>query len=374
MACDRFVIHFKLQSLGQYESFIERQLQGSKDYDPSFFYIRQASQGRLSRIPSRKLGFTGWLPWVISPAKELGAGQGVIHAHFGSNALLAFPATLGSSLPLVVSFYGHDYSVFPRRFLGLGKWMLQRLFRSAETIIAMTDFMRCRLVELGCPQRKIVIYFPGIRSLEFSKRKLSSLSNLLMVSALRPKKNHLLVIKALKILKDRGLSFTLNIVGDGPLRGEIQSLVKRCELEDSVRLRGRYQSDSELIRYFEESDLLLHPSTQDESGDSEGLPSSILEALSVGLPTVISEHAGLAKELRHGVSVVSEHDPLDLARTLEELSGDLPKLQALQNDAREFYRQRFLNTDFVAEREAIYENAVREFNLKKGYRGLGFRQ
>ena len=361
---DSCVIHFKLQSLGAYESFIERQLQQSKDYEPSFLFIKHAYPERPSPISSTELGFFGYGSWVLSSGREPHQRPRLIHAHFGTNAILALPAVFLHSLPLVVSFYGHDYSAFPGRFMGLGRSLLQPLFHTALKIIAMTDHMRSELLHLGCPEEKIVVHFPGIRSLDFHKEKAIGLSKLLMVSALRPKKNHVLVLRALKILRNRGLKLQLDIVGDGPLREGLQSQIKTLNLEDSVRLCGRYQSDSDLVQYFKQADLMLHPSTAGKFGDSEGLPSAILEALSVGLPTIVTGHAGLGDQINQGTAVVNERNPLSLARLLEELSTDLPRLQDLQNEALNFYSQNYLNKDFTAEREAIYDAAMEEYRIK----------
>ena len=185
MDTDRKVLHFKYQSLGPYETFLsELLINGNQQSE--FWFVKEAVDGKNSPIPSKKFGELKNL-W----AQRDFSGFDLIHAHFGTSALLALPLVQRSKLPLVVSFYGHDYTAFPRRWFGLGRFLLRAVFRKADAIVAMSSVMRDELVRLGADREKVQIALPGMRKLGYKKGLITRVERLLMGSSLKEKKKRL---------------------------------------------------------------------------------------------------------------------------------------------------------------------------------------
>jgi len=110
------------------------------------------------------------------------------------------------------------------------------------------------------------------------------------VASLRPVKNHRLLFQAVGKLDDRVL---LLLIGDGPLQGDLERDARELGMEDRVRFVGRVTTD-ELPRVLGASDLCVLTS------DSEGLPTSLLEAMACGLPVVAASVGGIPELVING--------------------------------------------------------------------------
>lgn len=102
---------------------------------------------------------------------------------------------------------------------------------------------------------------------------------LLAVGRLVGLKNLDVLIRAVGSFKER---LHLNVIGDGPLRRQLQALVSQLGLDDTVRLAGRVSED-DLVRAYQDSDVFVHPSL------IEGMPLSVLEAMASALPVVMND-------------------------------------------------------------------------------------
>ena len=153
---------------------------------------------------------------------------------------------------------------------------------------------------------------------------------LLAVGRLTAKKGFDVAVRAVGLLRDRGLDARLTIVGDGRLRGKLTDLVNRLGLADRVRLPGRVGHDrvSELMT---ESHLLVCPSIVAPSGDRDGVPNVIMEALLHNLPVAASDAAAIGEVIKPGLTgdLARPGRPDDLARviagTLADRAGSLAR-------------------------------------------------
>ncbi len=107
---------------------------------------------------------------------------------------------------------------------------------------------------------------------------------LVMTGRLVEVKNHLLAVRTLAHLSERGFACELHLAGEGPMQDRIQSLAKELQIESKVHFLGNLDGVDELLAT---SDVLLQPST------SEGLGNSVLEAMAHGLSVVASDLDGL---------------------------------------------------------------------------------
>lgn len=347
------VLHFKYRALGPCETFIERQLRLFKDSDlikAEFLYIRSTPKQRCCPIKSRK----GWWAFISHFFSIKNLLPDLVHAHFGSNAILAMLLTWARGIPLVVSFYGHDVGSFPNQNFGMNKLLYGLLFRHSYRIIAMTETMKQQLIGLGCPENIIFNYYVGVDPIRPRNRRSDKLSNLLMVSSLRPKKNHRFVLQSLARLKSQGISLKLRIIGDGPEKPKLETLSRELNLENQISFLGHITDRETLSDHYNWGDLMLHPSCRDDRGDQEGLPSSVVEAFSSGIAVLLSDHAGM-KETFGGVGIyVDAEDVSHLVKLMLNLYEKPIHLNHLESESRRFFDQNYALKDFLTPLKAIY--------------------
>lgn len=107
---------------------------------------------------------------------------------------------------------------------------------------------------------------------------------LIMTSRLSPEKGHATLLKCVKKIKNKGLSFHVHILGSGILESELKNLTSKMNLSDRVTWHG-FQND--VTPYLHNADIYIHPAT------NEGLPNSLQEAMACGLVPVASDIGGM---------------------------------------------------------------------------------
>jgi len=131
------------------------------------------------------------------------------------------------------------------------------------------------------------------------------------------------LLRACKILKDRGVAFKLTLVGAGFQGPMLLRLRKRLGLEDCVDMPGFLPHD-QLTYLLKSHDMLVVPSVVHATGDRDGIPNVIMEALSHRLPVVATDVCGIPEVIRHGETglVVCQKDPEALAAAITDMASD----------------------------------------------------
>lgn len=215
----------------------------------------------------------------------------VIHAHFGPAGVLVAPLAKQLDVPLVVTFYGYDISSLVKE--SFWKASYDELWTQVSAVTVLSEEMKARAIDHGCPPGKLKVVHLS-RDLENFQLELpdSLVKSLLFVGRLVPKKAPLDAIQALKQANERGAELTLDLLGEGPLRKEIEQYVKGHALSDSVKVHGRVSND-EVSSRMEAADAFILPSKTAPNGDREGTPTVLVEAQAIGLPCVSTRHAGI---------------------------------------------------------------------------------
>ena len=134
-------------------------------------------------------------------------------------------------------------------------------------------------------------------------------------------------IDAVARLRGEGRDVRLDILGDGPLRADLER-----RAGEGVRLLGAASSDA-VLAALHAADIALAPSVTAADGDQDGPVNTLKEAMATGLPVVATRHGGIPELVEDGVSglLVPERDPEALARAIARLMdapGDWPRLGA----------------------------------------------
>ncbi|MGH8598241.1 MAG: glycosyltransferase, partial [Gammaproteobacteria bacterium] len=196
------------------------------------------------------------------------------------------------AIPVSITARGTDINLFSRmRFI---QPLVARALRGAAAIIAVSDALRARMLDLGIERDQIAVIRNGIDTHAFHRRpqlaarhELGLAANariILTVCALVPLKGIDRLIDAVAILDDPCVE--LVIVGEGAEREALQIRINRLGLNRRVRLVGA-KSQTELAIWYAASDLFCLASQR------EGCPNVIIEALTCGVPIVASDVGGV---------------------------------------------------------------------------------
>jgi glycosyltransferase involved in cell wall biosynthesis len=178
--------------------------------------------------------------------------------------------------------------------------------------------------EVGVERAKVVVCRHGVRLDRFSSdERRPEPGRILSIGRLVPKKGCGVLLQACALLAARGVPFSLDVVGDGPLAGELAALATSLSLQSQVRFnRGRPQP--ELVEFYRRAAVFaLAPAVQAD-GDRDGVPNVILEAMASGVPVVASAISGIPEVVEHNRTglLVPPSDPAALAGALEQLLAD----------------------------------------------------
>jgi glycosyltransferase involved in cell wall biosynthesis len=256
-------------------------------------------------------------------AAELPARARHLHAHFlHTPASVARYAAIMAGLGYSLSAHAKDVWICPA-------WELREKLEGARFCVACTEGHRAHLAALA-PRAPVVRVYHGLdRALFAPPPSFGSPRDgldprepvrVLSVGRFQPKKGFDVLLRAVARV---GCHLTLTLVGYGPEERALRALARRLRIDHRIRWVG--QLDHPAVRaLYRESDLFALAPRIARSGDRDGLPNVILEALSQGLPVVATRVAGvpeLVEDRVHG-RLVPPEDPTALALALRELAAD----------------------------------------------------
>ncbi len=264
--------------------------------------------------------------WLQVPALMFGLARALrrqvrllkpaaIHAHWViPQGLVA--AICAPRVPLVVTTHGGDiYALNQKPLLALKRWV----FKRAAQITTVNRQMFDRLVQLGIPAKKIAVLPMGVDTSVVSKKDVKTIDGqLLVVGRLVEKKGIGYLFEAMRTTSI-GSRITVKVIGDGPMRGELEALAEGLAVE-FLGQRGR----SDVLAAIAESQLMAIPSITASSGDQEGLPVTLLEGAAGGIAVVASRLPGIDEVIEHEVSglLVEQRNAAQLGLAIERLLDD----------------------------------------------------
>lgn len=261
--------------------------------------------------------------------------------------------------PIVTSFLGYDIT---REILLNGNVGYTRLFRNGVEFNPNSEFLRSLLLENGAPLERTHVHRLGVDlgNFEYLDRGADEDGpvRIAAVGRLVEKKGFACLLAAAGLLRDRGVDFQLEIAGSGPLMGDLESRIAALELQDHVTLLG-WCKPTQIIELLHRSQLFIVPSVVAPDGDQEGLPLTMIEACSTGLPVVGTYHSGIPEAIIDGETgfLVDEHDHEALAKAIQSLCQDPALRRSFGENARAFMESRFSASEQAQALEAILVRA-----------------
>jgi colanic acid/amylovoran biosynthesis glycosyltransferase len=261
---------------------------------------------------------------------------GVVLAEYGPTGALAADVCAALGLPLHVIFHGLDASALLRHATIRRRY--RHLWPRAASVICVSCALADRLVATGCPESLIHIVPCGVDEAAFPPGSPEP-GRVLAIGRLVEKKAPQLTIRAFAAVADRFPQAHLDVVGDGPLKPLCEAAVAEAGLADRVTLHGPlpHAACGALLR---RAAVFAQHSVTASTGDTEGSPVAIAEAMATALPVVATRHSGIPEQVEDGVTgyLVAEGDVAGMGEALARLLADPGQARAMG----EAGRQRFL--------------------------------
>jgi colanic acid/amylovoran biosynthesis glycosyltransferase len=317
-----------------------------------------------------------WLPfWIVNKPGVMGWYFGRLFSHppqYGKNwaeSLLGFafaltrakdiesrnpelihavwatmPATAALTIKKLVGIHfsmgGHAYDVFQKG----GDHLLDEKIAECQFIHTSTKFAKKHLIALGAESSKVhlirrgLFVFPPMNQL----RDEIDVLRFLTIGRLVEKKGLLQQMRIFRELRKRGIPFEVEIVGDGPIKKQLEQRIRDYQIEDKVKLIGKVNHD-EIQSYYQRADFFIFTGVVAKSGDRNGLANVIPEAMSRGIPVLTTPDAGIVENFKPDQeAVILPIRPVEAwIKKIIELQGDYGARKSLGATARYWVERQF---------------------------------
>ena len=276
-------------------------------------------------------------------------------AHFGPAGAQWLPVVAAARRPYAVFFHGYDAT----RLVREEPHAYDALRASRTAALTNSEYLKGRLAAAGFDARRVGVVRLGVsETLAASAGPAEPTDQrILSIARLVAKKGLDDSIRAFAAAQDalRG-TWSYEIIGDGPLRGELEALAGSLGVGHLVRFRGVLPRD-ETLRALRGSSVFVLASKPGEGGDTEGTPVSILEAATIGLPIVTTIHAGIPELLPAAPArarmLRPEGDIAGLAEAIRALAADPDLRREWGGACRDFVRAAHSASTHVKELTAM---------------------
>jgi glycosyltransferase involved in cell wall biosynthesis len=272
-----------------------------------------------------------------------------VHAHFaGMAARTAF--WIGRFFPITFSFTAHANDIFAPRDFEIG---LDKLVDAARVIVTETDYA-AKFLRERFPRRAERIHriYNGLDLTPYRRADFApSPPSIVAVGRLITKKGFADLIRACRLLLDRGKSFRCEIIGEGPLEQEFREQIAQLGLQSHVELLSP-RPQHEIREHLAAGTVFVLPSVVEADGGMDNLPTVIMEAMAAGLPVVSTPIGGIPEMVLQNKTgfLVPSGDVAALAGAIEKVINDRSLAQKLGRTG--------------------YERAQRLFSIEKNVREL----
>ena len=366
---------FRHHLLPHSETFIRSQAEALRCYQPHYVGMRlvQGLQipaertlavneggllGRMNEISTKVKGFA---PNFVQKIRHL--TPVLIHAHFGLDGAMVLPLARNLQLPLLVTFHGFDITVRDEYANpSVGQWIYLRrreeLKQEARLFIAVSKFIKKKLLEHGFPSEKILVHYIGVDTELFQPNPVVQRQPIvLFVARLVEKKGCEYLIHAMSKVQAVMPEVELVVIGDGPLRTSLEQLAGK-------KLR-RYQflgvqPPDLVLTWMNKAKVFSVPSITAKSGDSEGFGMVFAEAQAMGLPVASFASGGIPEAVADGETglLTHERDSEGLAACILRLLEDQELWQRLSQNGQERVRTIFNLHAQTRVLESLYQERI----------------
>jgi len=241
-----------------------------------------------------------------------------IHAHFlNESATIALIINRMLGIPYSVTVHASgEFFATPM--------MVREKLADAKFIATCTRHNWNCLAEVGKDlfEDRLMVNYHGLDISTYQRHQAKPLRKpvILCVGQLRERKGLIYLVKACAILQKRNIDFICRIIGEGPERAQLEEEINQAGLSQKVELPGALPQE-EVVNQYEQANLFVLPAVMAESGDQDGIPNVILEAMAMELPVVSTWSSAIPEVVhdQHNGLLVPQKDPGALADAIARL-------------------------------------------------------
>jgi glycosyltransferase involved in cell wall biosynthesis len=281
-----------------------------------------------------------------SPAKH-------IHAHWGgASSTMALVVSRVTGIPW--SLTCHRWDIYENNLLALKS-------DEARFVRFISERGKADAILLGAHPDKSVVIHMGVDLSECrcTLRKVSERPQLVCAANMLEVKGHRYLIEALALLRNDGVDVELDLYGDGPERQALTELCEARNLQNFVRFQG-HRPRCELLDALGSGkyDVFVLTSIEISASVHEGIPVSLMEAMSCGVP-VISTKTGSIEELLPPAlnATVQDRDPTALAAAIHGLLMDHERYATFSQTVRRMIENEWQITAVIDKLESMIQPA-----------------
>jgi len=277
--------------------------------------------GRVQQEAFYRWGSSPKLVQALAQAKPA-----LMHCHFGPDGVRAMHLAKKLGVPFLVTFHGYDATITPefapdwrhRLFIRQRSVLAQR----AAKFVAVSKYIKSRLLDQGFPEEKVVVHYIGVDT-DFFRADASVAREpiVLFVGRLVEKKGCEYLLRAMARVQAACPDVRLVVIGEGPLRTKLERLAQQ-NCPNTTFLGAKPPKD--VREWMNRASVFCVPSTTANNGDQEGFGLVFAEAQAMGLPVVSFASAGVPEAVANGSTgfLVPERDEEGLARNITMLFTD----------------------------------------------------
>jgi colanic acid/amylovoran biosynthesis glycosyltransferase len=366
---------FRRNVLPLTETFIKAQADALVLYRPHYFGLMPSPGGlvdasaatllslkrsRLARTRAFLFETSGIAPDFLRAIGDI--HPALIHAHFAPDGAGALPICSALGVPLVVTLHGYDVTTHDKELKRslAGRLFLRRrreLWDRASMFLCVSEFIRKEALAAGYPEDKLRVQYIGVDRNMFRPCPQSGEKLVLFAGRLVTKKGCIHLLKAMKQVQQKEPSARLAIIGNGPLRSELERSARdfdlRCEFLGAQR-------PSSVLDWMKRARLLCMPSIVAPNGDSEGLGMVLLEAQAIGRPVVGFRTGGIPEAVDDGATglLATTGNEDELATQLLRYLSDEAFWSQSSAQAEAWIEKRFDLAARTRELEMVYDQLV----------------
>lgn len=232
-----------------------------------------------------------------------------------------------------------------------------KLIKRASKIITISNYNRSNCIKKFGIKNVAVIY-DSIDVHKFQPKEKKG-GGIVCVCRFVAQKGVEYLLEACRILKGRGESLALTLIGDGPLRDRYEELIRDCDLQGDVIIKGSLIQE-ELIKELDRAIIFVLPCVVTQKGEKDILPNVLKEAMAMEIPVITSNICGIEELVEHNENgvLVPPGDSTAIADAIERLLKDKEFREKLGKRGREKIEKEFNIEEESKKLEKIFLEAI----------------
>jgi L-malate glycosyltransferase len=238
----------------------------------------------------------------------------------------------------------------------------QAMFRWADCVICNSRAAADNLLRNGIPAKQLAVIGNGLPPVAFAEAvplvaRRPAVFRVGMIARMNARsKNHRMMLEVAVRLRGRVRNCEIVLVGDGPLRVELERAAEELRVSDVVQFLGDCRDVQSVLASL---DVTVLPSA------SESLSNAILESMAAGVPVIANQVGGNVELISDDRGILVPPDDVEgLATALERISADAPRREAMGRNAQKFARENFTGERMRKKHEELYAQLLE----RKGWR------